>query len=310
MKNFTSMPTTHPFWIDDKDYFRGFRKFFHKGISFQKAFVIVICLHFAGIAALYGFSNLRGMLRARPLLDKPLALSSQSSKREDWPNHGERQMVATWPKPQTPQRSERIVETKGKSDLPNEVKKTPLAAANIGKGQNQSLLESATKLGVAAKEIGENCPDFFDEVVGIANQFHAGFESARKTSHEIMTSLRDGTERKSGELVSGIRVASEKKLMEISSEIEKGKVSKPGVANQEKKVPATRLDRAVASGGNSVKPSAKTARHYTLAAGDNLYMVSRKLGVSYNDLTKVNGIRDPRTLRVGQTLKVPDTASL
>jgi LysM repeat protein len=44
---------------------------------------------------------------------------------------------------------------------------------------------------------------------------------------------------------------------------------------------------------------------YTLAAGDNLYMVSRKLRVSYNDLMQANGLSDPRQLRVGQKLKVP-----
>lgn len=44
---------------------------------------------------------------------------------------------------------------------------------------------------------------------------------------------------------------------------------------------------------------------YTLQAGDNLYMVSRKLEVSYNDLMQANGLNDPRQLRVGQKLKVP-----
>jgi LysM repeat protein len=39
-------------------------------------------------------------------------------------------------------------------------------------------------------------------------------------------------------------------------------------------------------------------------------MVSRKLGVSYNDLAKANGIRDPRQLRVGQTLKVPGGSAM
>jgi LysM repeat protein len=55
-----------------------------------------------------------------------------------------------------------------------------------------------------------------------------------------------------------------------------------------------------------------TASRYTLAPGDNLYMVSRKLGVSYDELARANGIQDPRQLRVGQTLKVPalSTASL
>jgi LysM repeat protein len=49
---------------------------------------------------------------------------------------------------------------------------------------------------------------------------------------------------------------------------------------------------------------------YTLTAGDNLYLVARKLGVSFNDLARENGINDPRQLRIGQTLKVPAIASL
>jgi LysM repeat protein len=57
-------------------------------------------------------------------------------------------------------------------------------------------------------------------------------------------------------------------------------------------------------------PARSTATHYTLAPGDNLYMVSRKLGVSYNELAKANGIRDPRQLRVGQTLKVPGGSAM
>jgi len=55
------------------------------------------------------------------------------------------------------------------------------------------------------------------------------------------------------------------------------------------------------------KPDAPAPRpsEYTLAPGDNLYMVSRKLQVSYNELLQANGLSDPRQLRVGQKLKVP-----
>ena len=51
-------------------------------------------------------------------------------------------------------------------------------------------------------------------------------------------------------------------------------------------------------------PSSKPSE-YTLAPGDNLYMVSRRLQVSYNELMQANGLTDPRQLRVGQKLKVP-----
>ncbi|MFM8365181.1 MAG: LysM peptidoglycan-binding domain-containing protein [Verrucomicrobiota bacterium] len=74
-----------------------------------------------------------------------------------------------------------------------------------------------------------------------------------------------------------------------------------------KPVVATRADTVPAP---APRPTRPTATHYTLTPGDNLYMVSRKLGVSYNYLAKANGIRDPRQLRVGQTLKVPGGSAM
>lgn len=70
------------------------------------------------------------------------------------------------------------------------------------------------------------------------------------------------------------------------------------------------------TGGNTVafpkKPQTKTSEKpdpapekYTLAPGDTLYGISRKLGVSWQDFVKLNQIKDPKKLRAGQTLKVP-----
>jgi LysM repeat protein len=44
---------------------------------------------------------------------------------------------------------------------------------------------------------------------------------------------------------------------------------------------------------------------YVVAKGDNPVSIARKLGVSYDELLKVNGIEDPKKLQIGQTLKVP-----
>ena len=44
---------------------------------------------------------------------------------------------------------------------------------------------------------------------------------------------------------------------------------------------------------------------YILKPGDNLYAVSRKLNVSFNDLIKYNNIRDVRDLYAGQVLDIP-----
>ena len=53
-------------------------------------------------------------------------------------------------------------------------------------------------------------------------------------------------------------------------------------------------------------PPTPAPTEYTLSTGDNLYAVSRRFQVSYNDLMVANGITDPRQLRSGQKLKLPE----
>jgi LysM repeat protein len=47
------------------------------------------------------------------------------------------------------------------------------------------------------------------------------------------------------------------------------------------------------------------ASSYTVRKNDTLVKIARDLGVRYDDLTKINGIKDPRKLQEGQVLKVP-----
>lgn len=62
------------------------------------------------------------------------------------------------------------------------------------------------------------------------------------------------------------------------------------------------------------KPAtAKTATEsasgtYKVQKGDNPYSIAKKLGVSSQELLKVNGIDDPKKLQIGQVLKVPGKA--
>ena len=44
---------------------------------------------------------------------------------------------------------------------------------------------------------------------------------------------------------------------------------------------------------------------YTVEAGDALFSIAEKCGVDVNDLQELNDIDDPRSLRVGQELKMP-----
>ncbi len=55
-----------------------------------------------------------------------------------------------------------------------------------------------------------------------------------------------------------------------------------------------------------VAASAKsTPKSYVVVKGDNPVLIARKLGVSQDELLKMNHIDDPKKLQIGQTLKVP-----
>jgi len=55
--------------------------------------------------------------------------------------------------------------------------------------------------------------------------------------------------------------------------------------------------------GESAGDSGKT---YTVAKGDNVWSIAKKLKVDREELLKINGIKDPRKLQIGQQLKVPN----
>ena len=47
------------------------------------------------------------------------------------------------------------------------------------------------------------------------------------------------------------------------------------------------------------------AGEYTLVNGDNLYMVAEKFGVDFEELKQINGISEPRNLKSGQRIIIP-----
>ncbi len=44
---------------------------------------------------------------------------------------------------------------------------------------------------------------------------------------------------------------------------------------------------------------------YKVSKGDNPVVIAKRLGVSYDELLKLNGIDDPKKLQIGQVLKIP-----
>lgn len=59
----------------------------------------------------------------------------------------------------------------------------------------------------------------------------------------------------------------------------------------------------------ATRSSAAASGTYKVVKGDNPYTIAKKVGVSSQELLKVNGIEDPTKLQIGQVLKVPGKAN-
>jgi LysM repeat protein len=57
---------------------------------------------------------------------------------------------------------------------------------------------------------------------------------------------------------------------------------------------------------STASATAAAPRTYTVLAGETLFSIARKLGVSSTALAELNGITNPNLIRVGQVLKVPN----
>jgi len=59
--------------------------------------------------------------------------------------------------------------------------------------------------------------------------------------------------------------------------------------------------------GCSLVFGTRTAQYieYPVKSGDTFYAIGRRFSVSSDELMRINGIRDPRTLRAGQTIRIP-----
>ena len=84
-----------------------------------------------------------------------------------------------------------------------------------------------------------------------------------------------------------------------------------GVAPAETK-PQTTVATSTAAPKTSAKTQVKVSdsgKTYVVAKGDNPVTIAKKFKVSYDDLIALNHIDDPRKLKVGQKLLIPEKTS-
>ena len=284
MKRYPSYPTTHPHWIDTDDEPETRRS----GISFKGAFGIVLVLHVAVIGAICAYTMAKPKRQVVPAVKATAAASvgpkSDALARNQWPQPEAQPKVVATPAP---------VEKQVKRDLDQQVEsvKAPAAIAktkDIPKKPEPSGVPAAPKQKAPVIAEVKEAPR--SKVASTDDEaLKKAFLSAREARTEIIET---------------------RQAVPVSSNIEA--------------VPATNAEIRRATLPESSAPSSTAGTQqgyvsnapverpasYTLSPGENLYMVSRKLQVSYNDLMAANGLTDPRKLHVGQTLKVPGAGSL
>jgi LysM repeat protein len=84
-----------------------------------------------------------------------------------------------------------------------------------------------------------------------------------------------------------------------------------GIASADTKPQAPALNPSTAQKTGAKTPAkvSDSGKVYAVAKGDNPVTIAKKFKVSYDDLIALNHIDDPRKLKIGQKLLIPDKTS-
>ena len=287
MKTNTTYPTKHPHWIDEPEYIEAIKKRKRLGISFTTAFILVLAIHVAGVGGIFALSNQKpkavAPAKAETVAQQPPAPKSDALAKNEWPQPESMPKVVATPAPVKKQLA--VAKPAPKPE------QKPTVAHLPARPNQATAMAAIAKASIKPPQPAPKSDD---------SEIKKAFLASRAESKPV------------SELRQAIPVASNTQpIVATNTEV---------ASNTEAAAPITPAPVAVSKPVETTPPApvakpvpaAPRPSEYTLAPGDNLYMVSRRLQVSYNDLMQANGLTDPRQLRVGQKLKVPagEVASL
>jgi len=274
MKTNTTYPTKHPHWIDEPEYLDAIKKRKRVGISFATAFVLVLAIHLAGVGGIFAFSNLKSDKKTTTVAEAPVEKQpgpkSDSLARNEWPKVDAQAKVVATPPPVKKQVVAAKVAPKA------EAKSATVVAA---KPQEKPAQPAIAKTTPAASKVDDSAA-------------RKAFLATRSNSQPLTETQQTIP-----------ATAQVQPVVASNPEMKVETVAAQPPANTAPSKPQSAIAPAPVQQVQAA-PASRVSE-YTLAPGDNLYMVSRRLQVSYNDLMQANGLTDPRQLRVGQKLKVP-----
>ncbi len=236
------------------------------GITFTTAFAIVLALHVAGLGGIYAYSQVKSPKPVASKSELKPGPASDALARNAWPEPEAQPKVVATPPP---------AEKKLAAAKPAPKAPTVVAA-------NEKAASVASKPVVAAAKPRQEAP-----VVAKAAATPAVPNVEAETLKKAFLASKGSTPPEPQRAIPAAPQA-----------VAAPEVSAPVAASQKERIVSAPVEVAPV-------PTAPRPTRYTLAPGDNLYMVSRRLQVSYNALMEANNLSDPRQLRVGQTLVVP-----
>jgi LysM repeat protein len=289
-RSMKTYPTRHPNWIDETDFTQPPKKGWTEriGISFPVAFVIVLGLHLTVLGGIYASNKLKPRPIPAPLAAKENEpsqgpVSDAFVARNAWPESSATPVVKAMPK---------LAQKPTSNTTANEIKKTEPIIAQTTKALITPAVPKPPQ-SIAQAPSPSAAPKPAPVAKSNDSALRAQFLATQKASRPA------------------------REVTEIRQAIPTmARVQPIAATNTELSVPVS--PRAIAATPAPVAPSkpsiqtstpAPAVTEYVLNGGDNLYSVSRRLQVPYSELMEANGITDPRQLRVGQKLKVPDRKS-
>lgn len=275
MKTSTTYSTKHPHWIDESDYPNVAKKRKRSAISFSVAVAIVIATHLAVIGGIYAYTF------PKPRMDSvktptdttvqgPAGPKSDALARNEWPQPEVKPRVVAIPAP----------------PAKNEIASKPSANPTVALAEKPKNKPASSNVLAVAQKPSAPLGDASDET--------------KRKAFLATRSSKSGVEQRRDVEPSTFAPKVAVPAAEIAATLP---------ANVSHPTASARIAFPVPQAEKQAQNTTPVSE-YTLAAGDNLYLVARKLGVSFNDLARENGINDPRQLRIGQILKVPAIAAL
>jgi len=179
-------------------------------------------------------------------------------------------------------------------------KQTAKAVANATKASPVVQSPNLTKQGKPSNPAPTRAPVADNAATKRAFLEASGRIEPRQESQQVQTAAEPAT-RRAEPVVRPTQSPTRASSMEIRPAVEQAPLPSGAVAWSTR-----RLDASAGQTTEAPQNKGVHSAEYTVAPGDNLEVISKRLGVAYEQLAALNNLSSSRDLRIGRKLVVPE----